>query len=184
MIARRRSHRSTYVRDCPECPDHLLVSEIALPESPVPAVRDRDDDGVIQNGESQGTCPRGIIACHRHARGSGAETETREPTGGSVPRLYRLIAARIMRLRLVASLGISTAYTHDPMRPELNTWFKRLKNKVGEACRDTGDGHHAEAVCGAATFLDRVVDPHEQTIGQLTRLRAIALSAAARRKEG
>ena len=33
----------------------------------------------------------------------------------------------------VAFLGIGTAYRHDPKRPELNAWFKSLKNKAGEA---------------------------------------------------
>jgi hypothetical protein len=44
----------------------------------------------------------------------------------------------------VACLGIGPAYPHDPMRPELNAWFKSLKNKAGVACCDLGDGQHAE----------------------------------------
>jgi hypothetical protein len=38
------------------------------------------------------------------------------------------------------------SYPHDPMRPELNTWFKSLKNKAGKWCCDTGDGQRVEAV--------------------------------------
>jgi hypothetical protein len=31
------------------------------------------------------------------------------------------------------------------MRPELNAWFKSLKNNAGEPCCDGGDGQYAEA---------------------------------------
>jgi hypothetical protein len=58
-------------------------------------------------------------------------------------RLYRSIVALTIGLSAVACLGIGAAYSHDPKRPELNAWFKSLKNKVGEPCCDTGDGQHA-----------------------------------------
>lgn len=61
-------------------------------------------------------------------------------------RLYRSTVARITVLSAIVFLGIGTAYSHDPKRPELNAWFKNLKNKAGEACCDSGDGQHAEAV--------------------------------------
>ncbi|MBR1238368.1 hypothetical protein [Bradyrhizobium sp. AUGA SZCCT0182] len=82
------------------------------------------------------------------------------PTG-----LYQLIVARMAGLSAAAFLGISTAYPHDAMRPELNTWFKSLKNKAGEACCDTGDGHHAEAEWDMAKGGYRVLlkHPHRPT---------------------
>jgi hypothetical protein len=55
------------------------------------------------------------------------------------------IVALMIGLSAVAFLGISTAYPHDPKRPELDGWFKSLKNKAGEPCCDAGDGQHAEA---------------------------------------
>jgi hypothetical protein len=64
------------------------------------------------------------------------------PNGG---RPTRLIAAPLMGLSAAFFLGISTACPHDLMRPELDAWFKSLKNKVGEPCCDTGDGEHAAA---------------------------------------
>jgi hypothetical protein len=45
----------------------------------------------------------------------------------------------------VAFLARGTAHAHDPNRPELNGWFKSLKNKAGESCCDGGDGEHAKA---------------------------------------
>ena len=58
---------------------------------------------------------------------------------------YRLIIASTVGLSAAAFLGISTAYPHDLMRPELNNWFKSLKNKAGVPCCDGGDGQHVEA---------------------------------------
>ena len=66
-------------------------------------------------------------------------------SNGRPPRLYRWIVARMMGLSAVALLAGSAAYPHDMMRPELNTWFKSLKNKAGERCCDKGDGQHVEA---------------------------------------
>jgi hypothetical protein len=60
-------------------------------------------------------------------------------------RPTRLIVASAMGLSAVVVFGISPAYPHDPIRPELNVWFKSLKNKAGEPCCDIGDGQHAEA---------------------------------------
>jgi hypothetical protein len=65
--------------------------------------------------------------------------------GDGPTRLYRSFVALMIGLSAVAFLGIGTANSHDPKRPELNAWFKNLKNKVGELCCDTGDGQHAEA---------------------------------------
>jgi hypothetical protein len=80
-------------------------------------------------------------------------------------RLYRLIAARAMGLSAVAFLGISTAYPHDLMRPELNAWFKSLENKAGERCCDTGDGQHVEAEWDMAKGGYKVLlkHPHRPT---------------------
>ncbi len=44
---------------------------------------------------------------------------------------YRLSAARIMGLTAGVLLGISTGSPHDMRRPELNTWFRDLKNRAG-----------------------------------------------------
>ena len=53
---------------------------------------------------------------------------------GGVPTcLFRSTVARMIVWSAVAFLGIGTAYPHDPKRPELNAWFKSLKNKAGEA---------------------------------------------------
>jgi len=57
----------------------------------------------------------------------------------------RATEALMIGLGAVAFLGTGSAYSHDAKRPELNAWFKSLKNKAGEACCDTGDGQHAEA---------------------------------------
>jgi hypothetical protein len=67
------------------------------------------------------------------------------PNGGGPTHLSRSIVTLTIGLSAVARLGIGTAYPHDPKRPELNAWFKSLKNKVGESCCDSGDGQHAEA---------------------------------------
>jgi hypothetical protein len=67
-------------------------------------------------------------------------------SGGRRPtHPWRLIVALMGGVSAVAFLALGTAYAHDPNRPELNAWFKSLKNKVGEPCCDTGDGQHAEA---------------------------------------
>jgi hypothetical protein len=66
------------------------------------------------------------------------------PNGGWPMRLYRSIVALTIGLSAVACLGIGTAYPHDPKRPELNAWFKSLKNKAGKPCCDSGDGQHAQ----------------------------------------
>jgi hypothetical protein len=67
------------------------------------------------------------------------------PNAGGPTRLYRSIVALVIGLCTAAFLGIVKAYPHDPKRPELNTWFKDLKNKAGVPCCDTGDGQHVEA---------------------------------------
>ncbi|WP_156438808.1 MULTISPECIES: hypothetical protein [Bradyrhizobium] len=80
-------------------------------------------------------------------------------------RLYRLILTPMMGLSAVALLEIGTANSHDPMRPELNAWFKSLKNKVGEPCCDTGDGQHVEAEWDMTKGGYKVLlkDPHRPT---------------------
>lgn len=74
----------------------------------------------------------------------GTEIPTTNANGRPL-RLDRLIVARIAGIGAIAFLGTSAAYSHDPARPELNTWFKSLKNKAGERCCENGDGQHAEA---------------------------------------
>jgi hypothetical protein len=56
---------------------------------------------------------------------------------------HRFVVARMMGLSAVTFIGISTAYPHDLMRPQLNAWFQSLTNKAGELCCDTGDGRPA-----------------------------------------
>ena len=63
--------------------------------------------------------------------------------GGGPRRSCWSVTALMVGLSAVACLGIGPAYPHDPKRPELNAWFKSLKNKAGEPCCDTGDGQHA-----------------------------------------
>jgi hypothetical protein len=67
------------------------------------------------------------------------------PGGRRPTHLCRLIVALMGGVSAAAFLALGTAYAHDPNRPELNAWFKSLKNKAGEPCCDTGDGEHAEA---------------------------------------
>lgn len=75
-------------------------------------------------------------------------------------RLGQTIAALMIRLSAAALLGNGTAYPHDPKRPELNAWFKSLKNKAGEPCCDSGDGQHAEAEWDMAKSGYRVLLKH------------------------
>ena len=86
-------------------------------------------------------------------------------SNGRPPRLYRWIVARMIGLSAVALLAGSAAYPHDLMRPELNTWFKSLKNKAGERCCDNGDGQHVEAEWDMAKGGYRVIlkHPHRPT---------------------
>ena len=80
--------------------------------------------------------------------------------GGVPTRLYRSIVAPMIGLSAFAFLGMGSAYPHDPKRPELNTWFKSLKNKAGEPCCDSGDGQHAEAEWDMAKSGYRVLLKH------------------------
>ena len=81
---------------------------------------------------------------------------------GRPAHLYRWIVARMVGLSAVAFLGVSTAYPHDLMRPELDAWFKSLTNKAGEPCCDGGDGQHAEAEWDMAKsgYRVRLKHPH------------------------
>jgi hypothetical protein len=81
------------------------------------------------------------------------------------PHFCRFIVPHIMALSAVAFLGPSTSYSHDPVRPELNTWFKSLKSKAGKPCCDTGDGQHVEAEWDMAKGGYRVLlkHPHRPT---------------------
>jgi hypothetical protein len=63
-------------------------------------------------------------------------------------------------LSAAALLGIGAAYPHDPKRPELDAWFKSLKNNAGEPCCDSGDGQHAEAEWDMAKSGYRVLLKH------------------------
>jgi hypothetical protein len=84
----------------------------------------------------------------------GRETEVSMTSSSGRPvHFYRLIVA----LYAVNFFGISTAYSHDPIGPELNAWFKSLKNKAGEPCCDGGDGQHAEAEWDVAKSGYRVL---------------------------
>ena len=81
------------------------------------------------------------------------------------PRFYRFIILQVMASSAVAFLGPGTANSHDPVRPELSTWFKSLKNKAGQPCCDTGDGEHVEAEWDMAKGGYRVLlrHPHRPT---------------------
>ena len=85
--------------------------------------------------------------------------------GIRAPRLHRSIVARTIAMSTVAFLGTSTAYSHDPKRPDLDIWFKTLKNKLGEHCCDTGDGQHVEAEWDMAKGGYKVLlkHPHRPT---------------------
>jgi hypothetical protein len=85
--------------------------------------------------------------------------------GGGPTRLYQSRVALIIGLSALAVLGAGTANSHDPQRPELNAWFKSLKNKVGEPCCDTGDGQHTEAEWDMAKGGYKVLlkHPHRPT---------------------
>jgi hypothetical protein len=52
--------------------------------------------------------------------------------GGGPTHLCRSIVTLTIGLSAVVFLGIGTAYPHEPKRPELNAWFKSLKNKAGK----------------------------------------------------
>jgi len=80
-------------------------------------------------------------------------------SNGRPVHLYRLIA-RAVGLCAVTFVGINTAYPHDLMRPELNAWFKSLKNNAGEPCCDSGDGQRAEAEWDMANNGYRVLLKH------------------------
>ena len=73
---------------------------------------------------------------------------------------YRSIVIRIIASSAIAFLQTSTAYPHDLSRPELNTWFKSLRNKAGELCCDGGDGEHAQAEWDMAKGGYRVLLKH------------------------
>ena len=82
------------------------------------------------------------------------------PNGRRPARLYPTIAALAVGLGVAGFFDIGTAYPHDPDRPELNGWFKNLKNKAGESCCDGGDGQHAEAEWDMAERGYRVLLKH------------------------
>ena len=82
------------------------------------------------------------------------------PNGRRPARLYPTIAALAVGLGVAGFFDIGTAYPHDPDRPELNGWFKSLKNKAGESCCDGGDGQHAEAEWDMAERGYRVLLKH------------------------
>ncbi|MCJ9700162.1 hypothetical protein [Bradyrhizobium sp. SHOUNA76] len=77
-----------------------------------------------------------------------------------------LIVARTVGLCTVTFFGINTAYSHDLMRPELNAWFKSLKNKAGEPCCDSGDGQYAEAEWDMAKNGYRVLLKHPHRLDE------------------
>ena len=58
--------------------------------------------------------------------------------------LSHLVALLMICLSLSFHPGFGAAHAHDPSRPELNAWFKSLKNTAGERCCDGGDGEHAQ----------------------------------------
>jgi hypothetical protein len=82
------------------------------------------------------------------------------PYGRRPARLYLTIAALTVGLGVAGFFDIGSAYPHDPDRPELNAWFKSLKNKAGESCCDGGDGQHAQAEWDMAKGGYRVLLKH------------------------
>jgi len=85
--------------------------------------------------------------------------------GNRAPRFYRSTGARTIALSTIVFLSTSTAYSHDPKRPDLDAWFKNLKNKSGKRCCDTGDGQHVEAEWDMAKRGYKVLlkHPHRPT---------------------
>ena len=82
------------------------------------------------------------------------------PNGRRPARLYPTIAALTVGLGVAGFFHIGTACPHDPNRPELNAWFKSLKNKAGQPCCDSGDGQHAQAEWDMAKSGYRVLLKH------------------------
>ena len=82
------------------------------------------------------------------------------PNGRRPARLYPTIAALTVGLGVAVFFHIGTACPHDPNRPELNAWFKNLKNKAGQPCCDSGDGQHAQAEWDMAKSGYRVLLKH------------------------
>jgi hypothetical protein len=82
------------------------------------------------------------------------------PNGRRPARLYPTIAALTVGLGIAGFFDIGTACPHDPNRPELNAWFKSLKNKAGQPCCDSGDGQHAQAEWDMAKSGYRVLLKH------------------------
>ncbi|VIO75280.1 hypothetical protein CI1B_57810 [Bradyrhizobium ivorense] len=62
---------------------------------------------------------------------------------GGVRICHDRSAALLVAAIAVAATGPASA--HDPHKPELNAWFKSLKNKAGAPCCDGGDGEQARA---------------------------------------
>jgi hypothetical protein len=71
-----------------------------------------------------------------------------------------LIKLQLAAWSAIALLVPTTGYSHDLVRPELNNWFKSLKNKAGVRCCDTGDGQNVEAEWDMATGGYRVLLRH------------------------
>jgi hypothetical protein len=89
-------------------------------------------------------------------------TALASPGGRRPSHLCRLIVALWSGVSAVAFLAPGTADAHDPNRPELNAWFKSLKNKAGEPCCDGGDGEHAKAEWDMAKRGYKVLLKHPQ----------------------
>ena len=82
------------------------------------------------------------------------------PSGRRPARLYPTIATLTVGLSAAGFFDIGAACPHDPNRPELNAWFKSLKNKAGQPCCDSGDGQHAQAEWDMAKSGYRVLLKH------------------------
>lgn len=52
--------------------------------------------------------------------------------------------AIVVTLAGVLLIFCSTAFAHDHTRPELNSWFKGLKNKIKTPCCDGNDGKRVD----------------------------------------
>jgi hypothetical protein len=87
-------------------------------------------------------------------------TMSTSPDGRRPAHRRRLVVALMGAMSAVVFLARGTAYAHDPSRPELNVWFKSLKNKAGEPCCDSGDGEQAEVEWDMAKKGYRVLLKH------------------------
>jgi len=95
-----------------------------------------------------------------------ADIEISTGPGGRKPAHLRRLIVTLLAGVSAAFLALGTALAHDPNRPELNAWFKSLKNKAGEPCCEGGDGEHAKAEWDMAKAGYKVLLKHPHRPGE------------------